>query len=54
MYHRPVPNDIGYPNMWSATSNDLVHWGNHQLLLAVNEDSWENGRVGGGAPSVKN
>lgn len=53
MYHRPVPSDIGYPNMWSAESFDLMHWGNHKLVLTVNEDSWENGRVGGGAPSIK-
>lgn len=53
MYHRPVPGDIGHPNMWTATSKDLLHWGNHQILLTVDESSWENGRVGGGAPSVR-
>ncbi|VEU82420.1 glycoside hydrolase family 130 protein [Acholeplasma hippikon] len=53
MYHRPVPNDIGYPNMWSASSLDLTHWGEHKILLTVDENDWENGRIGGGAPSVK-
>lgn len=53
MYHRPVPSDIGYPNMWVASSEDLIHWGNHQLLMTVNKTGWDNGRVGGGAPSVK-
>lgn len=53
MYHRPVPNDIGSPNMWSATSLDLTHWGEHKLLLTVNDEPWSSGRVGGGAPSIK-
>jgi predicted GH43/DUF377 family glycosyl hydrolase len=53
MYHRPVPGDMGYPNMWVATSNDLYHWGNHKLLLSVSENGWDNGRVGGGAPAFK-
>ncbi|MGL4336995.1 MAG: glycoside hydrolase family 130 protein [Turicibacter sp.] len=53
-YHRPVPKAIGNPDMWMATSPDLIHWGNHQHLLSVaGEDSWENGRIGGGAPSFK-
>lgn len=53
MYHRPVPSDIGYPNMWVASSLDLTHWGDHHLLMTVNKTGWDNGRVGGGAPSVK-
>lgn len=53
MYHRPVPNDIGYPNMWTATSTNLTHWGEHKLLLSVSNNEWANGRVGGGAPSLK-
>lgn len=53
MYHRPVPSDIGYPNMWVASSINLTHWGDHKLLMTVNTSGWDNGRVGGGAPSVK-
>lgn len=53
-YHRPVPKAIGNPDMWVATSPDLIHWGSHQHLLSVaGEDTWENGRIGGGAPSFK-
>lgn len=53
-YHRPVPNAIGSPNMWVSTSEDLIKWGSHQHLISVSEDfSWENGRIGGGAPSIK-
>ena len=53
MYHRPIPTDIGYPNMWSASSENLTHWGEHKLLLTVSKEGWDSGRVGGGAPSFK-
>lgn len=53
-YHRPVPKAIGNPDIWIASSPDLIHWGNHQHMIGVSgEDSWENGRIGGGAPSFK-
>ncbi len=52
-YHRPVPKAIGNPDIWVSTSPDLFHWGNHTHLISVNEDTWENGRIGGGAPSFK-
>ncbi|MGQ9455488.1 MAG: glycoside hydrolase family 130 protein [Armatimonadota bacterium] len=47
--HRPQPRFIGAPNMWIAYSEDLVHWGEHKLLLACDPSSWESGRIGGGA-----
>lgn len=52
-YHRPVPKSIGTPDIWSATSPDLINWGNHKHLLGVSQDGWESGRIGGGAPSFK-
>ncbi|SEO51925.1 Predicted glycosyl hydrolase, GH43/DUF377 family [Amphibacillus marinus] len=53
-YHRPVPNAFGNPDIWLATSPDLISWGEHKHLLSVQEEGWENGRIGGGAPSFKN
>ena len=47
--HRPQPKMIGAPNMWIAYSDNLVHWGEHKLLLACNTGTWEGGRIGGGA-----
>lgn len=47
--HRPYPAMIGKPNMWVAYSPDLIHWGEHSLLLGCTEGTWESGRVGGGA-----
>jgi beta-1,2-mannobiose phosphorylase / 1,2-beta-oligomannan phosphorylase len=51
-YHRPMPGEFGQFNMWMATSPDMIHWGNHQLVLAGNADGWDSGRVGGGAPAI--
>ena len=49
-FNRPVPSAIGGPDMWLAESLDLIHWGKQKHFYGVsNEDSWENGRVGGGA-----
>jgi predicted GH43/DUF377 family glycosyl hydrolase len=40
------------PEMWLATSPDLLHWGRHERLLGGGED-WDLGRIGGGAPPIK-
>lgn len=51
-FHRPVPFEIGTPDIWQADSPDLIHWGNHRHVCGVSEDGWENGRIGSGAPPV--
>ena len=32
-YHRPMPSLLGGLNIWLATSPDLLHWGEHRLVL---------------------
>jgi predicted GH43/DUF377 family glycosyl hydrolase len=49
-YHRPMPGMFARLNIWMAASPDLVHWGDHHLVL---ESSDGKGRVGGGAPPIK-
>lgn len=51
-YHRPMPGGFGGYHIWLATSPDLHHWGQHQVVLEAKPDGWESGRVGGGAPPV--
>ena len=51
--HRPVPKGIGQPEIWLAESDNLLYWGNHQHLLGLSEDGWDNGRIGGGAVPFK-
>ena len=55
-YHRPVPRSFGNPDMWCAMSDNLVSWGMHKHILGSRSEvasAWDNGRVGGGAPSVR-
>lgn len=53
-YHRPVPKAFGNPDIWTAVSDNLRYWGEHTHFLGVSEnDNWDNGRIGGGAPSFK-
>ena len=47
--HRPMPHGLGRPAIWYATSPDLVHWGNHQLVAGRRADAWDDQKVGGGA-----
>ncbi|WP_432797261.1 glycoside hydrolase family 130 protein [Poriferisphaera sp. WC338] len=51
--HRPMPSlGLTRPEIWLAESSDLIHWGNHQQLLA-SKDSIHRDRIGGGTPPVK-
>lgn len=51
-YHRPMPGMFGGYNIWMAESPDLIHWGNHRVVLTSQPGGWEAGRVGGGAPPI--
>jgi beta-1,2-mannobiose phosphorylase / 1,2-beta-oligomannan phosphorylase len=47
--HRPMPDGIGRPSIWLAWSDDLVHWGGHQLVAGPRAGHWDDLKVGGGA-----
>jgi len=47
--HRPMPEDIGRPAIWSACSPDLLHWGDHRLVASARAGKWDDLKVGGGA-----
>ncbi len=50
--HRPYPfTRFGMPEMWLASSPDLVSWGGHRCLLGGLE-RWETERVGAGPPPI--
>jgi len=40
------------PEMWLATSPDLVHWGEHEPFLG-GSGVWDVGRVGAGTPPIR-
>jgi len=51
--HRPSgAAGFGRPEMWLARSPDLLHWGEHQLLLGVGTN-WDSGRIGPGPPPLR-
>lgn len=47
--HRPMPEGIGHPAMWAASSADLISWGDHRLVATAREGSWDDAKIGGGA-----
>jgi predicted GH43/DUF377 family glycosyl hydrolase len=47
--HRPMPSGLGEPAIWSATSPDLLTWGNHRLVAAARDHGWDDVKIGGGA-----
>lgn len=50
--HRPLGGTaFCRPEMWIASSPDLLHWGSHQFLFGGTGE-WEDGRVGAGAPPL--
>lgn len=51
--HRPAPKHFGKPEIWLASSTDLLHWGEHQHLLGTSQDPWDALKLGGGAQMLK-
>jgi beta-1,2-mannobiose phosphorylase / 1,2-beta-oligomannan phosphorylase len=47
--HRPMPEWLGHPSIWIASSPDLVHWGDHHLLAGPRPGTWDDLKIGGGA-----
>jgi len=47
--HRPMPEGIGRPAIWIASSPDLLSWGNHRLVASARPGVWDDLKVGGGA-----
>ena len=47
--HRPMPEGVGHPAMWSASSPDLFTWGNHKFVADSRSGGWDDSKIGGGA-----
>jgi beta-1,2-mannobiose phosphorylase / 1,2-beta-oligomannan phosphorylase len=51
--HRPNPSQhFSKPEMWIASSPDLINWGNHAPFLGGGGE-WDIGRIGGGTPPIR-
>jgi predicted GH43/DUF377 family glycosyl hydrolase len=47
--HRPMPEGIGRPSIWIATSEDGIRWGDHRLVAGPRPGGWDDLKIGGGA-----
>ena len=47
--HRPMPEGLGEPSIWAATSPDLIAWGSHSLVATSRPGQWDDVKIGGGA-----
>lgn len=52
-FHRPAVKHAGELSIWTASSENLLDWGRHEIVISPRNDSWDCGRVGAGAPPVK-
>ena len=41
------------PDLWLAFSNDLIHWGDFIKIASPRSDSWDDLKIGAGAPPIK-
>ena len=51
--HRPSTSALGKPEMWIASSPDLVSWGGHKRIAALRDGKFDDGRLGAGAVPIK-
>ncbi len=51
--HRPSGLGLGGNFIWTAASNDLLHWGQHHCILRTREGWWDSARVGAGAAPIR-
>ena len=47
--HRPMPSGLGEVAIWCASSDDMISWGDHQLVAMARDGGWDDSKVGGGA-----
>jgi predicted GH43/DUF377 family glycosyl hydrolase len=52
-YHRPMSYIGKSFSIWTSTSPDLIHWGEHKPVLSSVNNSWDSDRVGAGAVPIK-
>ena len=50
---RPDTGAYANPSMWTASSPDLLHWGNYQFLMGPRNNTWDGLRIGAGTVPIK-
>lgn len=51
LIHRPIVR--GEQHIWLSFSPDLVHWGEHEILLTRRSGWWDDAKVGLGPPPIE-
>ena len=51
--NRPISASIGNPEIWISESTDLLHWGNHKILVETRVEKWDCKKIGAGSPPLK-
>jgi len=54
MIHRPVASGRAGANIWISFSPDLIHWGEHRVLLRARRGAWwDASKIGLGPPPLE-
>jgi beta-1,2-mannobiose phosphorylase / 1,2-beta-oligomannan phosphorylase len=51
--HRPMPEGLGEPSIWIASSPNLEDWGGHRLVAGPRAGAWDDAKIGAGAVPFK-
>jgi beta-1,2-mannobiose phosphorylase / 1,2-beta-oligomannan phosphorylase len=51
--HRPAVKHLGTLAIWLASSDNLLDWGRHRVVLTPRPGKWDGERVGGGASPIR-
>ncbi len=51
--HRPNNDGFGKASIWTATSENLMEWGDHKCIVRPRDTMWESMKIGGGCAPVK-
>jgi len=51
--HRPSGMAPGGNYMWTAFSEDLIHWGEHRCIAQSRPGMWDSARIGAGAAPIR-
>lgn len=52
-FHRPSGVGLGGNYIWTASSPDLQHWGNHACIARTRPGKWDSKRIGAGAAPIR-
>lgn len=52
-FHRPSSPEIGGNYLWTAASEDLVHWGEHKCIAMTRPGMFDSARLGAGAAPIR-